>query len=202
MSEHYRSQHGEDEWIDRHWSELGLPDVGYFVEFGAADGERFSNTYWLEHAKGWSGLLIDADPRHVITCRPKSVFERCAIGPRASVEFGQCEEPQLSGTLRRPKDYKTEVRAINMIQVEQYPLSVLLDRHRVDSVDVISIDTEGTELDAWRTLDLSRWRPRVAIIELITWGLRNSSGKIIRRMEIDGYRLAERTYHNGIFTCV
>src|SRR5690606_9659270 len=32
---------------------------GFFVELGASDGIRQSNTYWLERERGWSGRLIE-----------------------------------------------------------------------------------------------------------------------------------------------
>jgi len=35
---------------------------GFFVECGALDGERSSNTLWLEQARGWTGLLVEMDP--------------------------------------------------------------------------------------------------------------------------------------------
>jgi hypothetical protein len=35
---------------------------GFFVECGALDGERSSNTIWLEDNLGWTGLLIEVDP--------------------------------------------------------------------------------------------------------------------------------------------
>lgn len=199
VSPHYVSQHHEDQWMDRGWEWLGLPDVGFFVEFGAADGVKFSNTYWLEHGKGWRGLLCEPDPRHVIRERPNCILERCAVGPAGEIVLGQTEDPFLSGALRKPEDFKTEVRAISRVTVPCIPLSDLLEKHRVEKVDVISIDTEGTELESWRTLDLSRWRPRLAIIELVTWGLPNRSQEIIDALYKDGYTLVEKTYHNGMF---
>ncbi|MCK4951730.1 MAG: hypothetical protein KAS48_07915, partial [Gammaproteobacteria bacterium] len=56
------SQHGEDGVIE---ALLGkISSVGnYIVEFGAYDGICMSNSrYWIKE-KGWSALLIEADPR-------------------------------------------------------------------------------------------------------------------------------------------
>ena len=39
-----------------------LQERGFFIEVGALDGERSSNTIWLEDKKHWSGLLIEMDP--------------------------------------------------------------------------------------------------------------------------------------------
>ena len=41
---------------------LGLQRGGFFVECGALDGETRSNTLFFERERGWSGLLIEADP--------------------------------------------------------------------------------------------------------------------------------------------
>lgn len=199
QSSHFVSQHQEDEWLARNWANLGLPEKGFFVEFGAADGVKFSNTYWLEKAKGWKGLLCEADPRHQIEDRPNSIIERVAIGPPGTIRLGQTRDPFLSGSLRVELEYESEVRALSYVDVPSAPLSSVLEKHGIRRVDLISIDTEGTELEAWRTLDLARWRPRVAIIELITWGLPNISAKIIAALKSDGYELVERTHHNGIF---
>lgn len=32
------------------------------MEAGALDGESMSNTLWLERERGWTGLLVEADP--------------------------------------------------------------------------------------------------------------------------------------------
>lgn len=199
LSPHYVAQHGEDQWMDRCWESLGLPEVGFFVEFGAADGVTFSNTYWLEREKKWFGLLCEPDPRHEIVSRSNCIIERCAVGPKGVVKLGQCKEPQLSGVKRKPLPYESEVRAICFFDVMSMPLSELLERHSIWRVDVLSIDVEGSEIEAWKSLDLDRWRPRLVIVELITWGLKNISREIIDTVCADGYDLVGRTHHNGIF---
>lgn len=187
----FTSQCGEDKWIAANWQRLGLPKAGFFVEFGAANGVASSNTYWLEKSKGWRGLLCEPDPRHEIKDRPNSIVERCAIGPTEVVSFGlDANDPCLSG-VKRSSDDRIELACI--------PLADLLSRHQIERVDLISIDTEGTELEAWRTLELARWRPRVAILEFVSWGISDRTAEIIPAMRDDGYKLVKQTRLNGIF---
>jgi hypothetical protein len=35
---------------------------GFFVEIGGFDGETLSNSLFLEKERGWSGLLVEANP--------------------------------------------------------------------------------------------------------------------------------------------
>lgn len=187
----YVAQNLEDQWIDLNWSSLGLPDVGFFIELGAADGITYSNTYWLEKEKGWRGLLIEPNPVFEINNRPGSIVERCFIGSPGIASLGMCEDPFLSGALR--------VKTPKRIDLTSVGLSELLDKHLVSKVDLVSIDTEGTELDVWNTIDLSRHKPRVAIVELVTYGLPDISADIISAIKHSGYDLIHQTTHNGIF---
>lgn len=186
----FTSQCGEDRWIAKNWKSLGLPERGCFVEFGAADGVASSNTYWLEKSRSWNGLLLEADPRHTLrdrNCR----FERVAVGPPGVVSFGlDPTDPCLSGVLRESSD---------RIDIACVPLSDILLRHDIEQVDLISIDTEGTELEAWKTLDLDRWRPTVAVIEFVSWGISDRTAEIMAAMKDDGYKLLHKTKYNGIF---
>ena len=38
---------------------LNKVQKNYFIEFGAGDGKKFSNTYILEKNFGWTGLLVE-----------------------------------------------------------------------------------------------------------------------------------------------
>ena len=50
---------------------------GFFVELGANDGIRQSNTLFLEKKKHWKGLLIEPFPERAKECeknRPNSLY--------------------------------------------------------------------------------------------------------------------------------
>ncbi|XP_071520539.1 uncharacterized protein [Panulirus ornatus] len=59
---------------------------GVFVEVGAQDGLWLSNTWWLEAARGWRGLLIEADPRN---------YQLLRASPRASSTLPFCVTTNL-----------------------------------------------------------------------------------------------------------
>src|SRR3954462_334867 len=68
-----------DRKLERH---LDL-DRGFFVEAGANDGVNFSNTYYLERARGWSGVLVEGIPDLSAACvrpRPGAHVVNCALG--------------------------------------------------------------------------------------------------------------------------
>jgi hypothetical protein len=54
---YHHSQHNEDYIIQNIFDRIGTSS-GYFVEFGAGDGQTISNTVLLRYA-GWKGLLIE-----------------------------------------------------------------------------------------------------------------------------------------------
>ncbi len=51
---------------------LSTQENGFFVECGALDGERSSNTIWLEKRRGWTGLLVEMDPSYYLQIRGKN----------------------------------------------------------------------------------------------------------------------------------
>ncbi len=174
---------------------------GFFVDFGAGDGETLSNSYWLEKSKGWRGLLCEPDPRHVITDRPRSIIERVAVGSPGKITLALTADPYLTSSLRTVDVIESESRltVCERIEVESVPLTALLEKHGIEQVDFISIDTEGTEVEAWRTLDLSRWRPRIVVAEYSTWHLCDDFAGIRAVWEADGYELVHTTAYNCIF---
>jgi hypothetical protein len=70
----FHAQWGEDRWLAEN---LRLPDTGVFVDVGAGDGRRGSNTLYLENL-GWSGLCIDADPRSLREITREQVVQATA----------------------------------------------------------------------------------------------------------------------------
>ena len=62
-----------------------LQDDGFFLEVGAHDGEHLSNTLWLEKQKGWSGLLVEADPEtyaQLVTKNRRAWLAHVCLSPK------------------------------------------------------------------------------------------------------------------------
>ena len=83
-------------------------------------------------------------------------------------------------------------------RVEVKTLESILSQHRIDKVDILSIDTEGTELEVWSSLN-HKIRPAIVIVEWETHGLPDQSGEIMDCFYGDNYRLRHTTAGNFIF---
>lgn len=157
MNDKY-AQHGEVEWLESNWARLGLPSRGVFVDVGAFDGLTHSNTAWLEKSKGWSGVVIEADPRSVDALRRNRgcAVANCAIGSGSAGMFALHNTREWAGFLRSncPSVWMPMVR-----------LDAVLVAHGIKHIDVLSIDTEGTEIDVLKTIDLALWRVAVILVE-------------------------------------
>ncbi len=184
MIAEYHSQHGEDKWIRENLN----PPPGLFVEVGAFDGIVASNTLHFEK-NGWIGFLAEADPELAAKCSANRASSTicCAVGTGILRLFHiNTHDRGLSG-LERPGD-----KAIIAPCVALQNIGVGLD------IDLLSIDTEGTELEVWSTIGIQR--PRIVIMEYSTLGLPPNDAAIIERMTIDGYKEVHRTACNIIFT--
>jgi FkbM family methyltransferase len=171
MMANYYSQHGEDFLLDRIFE--GQP-TGFFVEVGCIDGIRFSNTLSLEQ-RGWKGMCIEAHADYIGALRrnrPGSIVEHCAAGEadEDAVTFYANFRGSLSSL---DKEQEERFRGFGKYfggfteqKVAKSRLDTLLARHQVESIDVLSIDIEGYEVEAMRGLDISRYRPRVMVIEV------------------------------------
>ena len=74
-----------------------------------------------------------------------------------------------------------------MIEVETATLDDILAAHGVPGeIDYLSVDTEGSELEVLKGLDLGRYRPRLMTVEHNS--VRSRRREIIERLGHRGYR--------------
>jgi FkbM family methyltransferase len=182
------SEYGEDRWIVEN---LRLPAKGSFVDVGAGDGVSGSNTLFFERL-GWDGLLIEPDPRNHAALRAsrRAPFVDCAIGLEQGRVFHLHSCPVLSGFLR------TDGQPITVWTAS---LAQVLDEHQVKNIDLLSIDTEGTELEVWRSFSRVKYSPRIVIAEWMTLGIARDEAELKLAIEDDGYRLVHRSTSNLVF---
>ena len=172
----YFSQIGQDLVVDKIF--FGKMTGGTFVDIGAHDGISLSNTYFLESVRKWNGLCVEANPEVVPRLREnrRCIVEQVAVGPdHGTVNFTAVDGPEmLSGVSERlnrrhRRRIKDEIKRSGgrqeVIRVPVRPLQALLDEHNIVSVDFLSIDTEGSELDVLKGLDFEKTRVAVICIE-------------------------------------
>jgi len=203
----YYSQHGEDAWIVEN---LELPQLGFFVEVGAFDGVNLSNTKHFED-KGWLGLCIEADPRSwvpLLRNRKCQNFLGAIDVDRGSLPFDCVAEPSHSGFDRNGS---SPLGSGSVINVPTLPLGVVLDAYGISEIDLLSIDTEGTEINVFwsghfgghtgRYADASHGRPwpKIVIVEWETAGLPSNEQKLMEFFSRYPYSLVHRNEGNLIF---
>jgi FkbM family methyltransferase len=159
----------QDLWVA--W-ELGSPRDGYFVEFGAADGRKYSNTWYLETELGWRGVLAEPariwqpalarnrtcaiDRRCVWTETGRTLtFNQPAIAAHATID-AYSDSDSLADTRKDGLRYEVETVSLN---------DLLTHWDAPRRIDYLSIDTEGSELDILTAFDFDAWDVRLITVE-------------------------------------
>ena len=155
-----KSQLAQDLFVLSHFD---FKKSGYFVEFGATDGIKLSNTYLLEQDYGWHGIL--AEPARVwhdalLRNRPRSIVEQRCIWKDSNSILTFCESdyPELS-TLSSFHSFDSHHRGQGQeYQVGTISLNALLEIHGAPKfIDYLSIDTEGSEYEILKNLDFETY---------------------------------------------
>jgi FkbM family methyltransferase len=147
---------------------------GFFVDFGGTDGITINNTYLLETALQWQGIIAEPMPawhQALQTNRHCNIDRRCVWSSSGeTMEFlVPMDTPELS-TLRdfRDADEHSALRRKNVAVIEVETISLndlLLAHHCPRFFDYLSIDTEGSEYEILRSLDMDRWQPCLITVE-------------------------------------
>ena len=184
------SQRKENDLV---WDFFAHKTNGFFVEVGANDPILFSQTWMLEQ-KGWSGVLVEpleaccADLRR--TRNAKVVQVACAAPHQiGKAMFYVCGV--RSSLVPNAFDPKVRYDTTETVQVVTLT-DVLQQVAAPEVIDFLSIDTEGTEGDVLSGLDLTRFKPRLILVEYFIYSL-----SLHRQLKAMGYKLIRRTKDNN-----
>lgn len=161
---------------------LIAPAFGYAVEVGAADGLELSNTVDLED-QGWAVLCIEPNPIYwPALCRSRKLCMpyACSSTNAEFVEFtslgalrsdgemtytaGSGLNPDLDVVTKHSGgDARKSKREV--FRVPQRTLDWCLEVAGFPRVDVVSIDTEGHDLEVLKGFSIDRWKPQFVSVE-------------------------------------
>ena len=149
---------------------FGKKENGYFIELGGNDG-----------------ILIEPSFSAYSQCvknRPASIVLNCAC---VSNDYASSTiVGDFNGHLMSSVDGK-RLGSTSLVEIPVRTLSSILDEHsKVDQqIDLLSLDTEGYELNILKGLNLNKWRPKHMLIEVYT----KDFDELKKYLEEQGYTL-------------
>jgi len=147
----------------------GFKTGGTFIEVGAYDGIHMSNTYLLEASYGWNGALVEPNPRQTATFerRRACLFAKAAWSRSdESLTFRTTSEPALAHLASVGSTDGHDRDDGENVTVQTITLDDVIARIGAPvTVDYLSIDTEGAEMDVLAGLSLNRLNIRTISVE-------------------------------------
>ncbi|MGZ3280872.1 MAG: FkbM family methyltransferase [Phenylobacterium sp.] len=156
------------------WVTYELPGLrgGFFVEFGAADGVKSSNSCYLERQLGWKGIL--AEPARIWrerlhAARTCFIDDRCVWTTSGERLVFNEAEIALHSTIDAFSDSDAHAytrKTGERYEVETVSLNDLLAHWNAPQrIDYLSLDTEGSELAILQGFDFHRYDVRLISVE-------------------------------------
>jgi len=175
----YYSQDGQDEYINN--SFFKNKKNGFFLEIGANDGIKLSNSFFFEKVLFWKGICIEPLPTvfKKLQENRKSENINCCIGSEnIEKEFLMIEgySEMLSGIIdkydslhlnRIEQELEKHGGSSKTILVPSRNLNSILKERKITKIDYCSIDTEGGELEIVKSINFKQLKIFVFSIENI-----------------------------------
>ena len=138
---------------------------GFFIEIGASDGIENSNTYLLENCYGWKGICVEPIPyRFESLCknRPNSFCCDKAVCKESNQElaFYIANDGDGHSGIRDYLDCHKKGVDANKTEIIVTTISFndLLEKNNAPNfIDYLSLDTEGSELEILKSVDLQKY---------------------------------------------
>jgi FkbM family methyltransferase len=167
---------------------------GFFVEVGANDPKKDSQSWHLEQA-GWTGILVEPLPDLAAELRRQRTAQVFEVACSSPDRAGQVMRLHVAGPFSSfdPNLAVTGMRADRVIDVKVRTLNdVLSEGNAQVPIDLMSVDVEGHELEVLSGFDFARWKPRLVLLEDHVSSL-DKHHFMVRA----GYALMRRTGLNG-----
>lgn len=174
--------------------------IGSYVDVGSGLPCFGSNTY-LFYKRGWRGILVDPIPRNIALSkifRRGDVCLNMGVGEEDSIIDFFLIDPYEFSTFdsdlahRRLTEQFATLKKI--VQIPVRPLSEILASRIFPHPILLSVDTEGFEMQVLKGIDWMQFKPDIICIEEFQNPIQNATPVKLYLQDI-GYSL---TYYTGL----
>lgn len=162
---------------------LGNRENGFFIEAGANDGLRQSNTMFFEFYKNWYGILIEPVPALSRDCRqnrsPRNFYvEAALVGPDYEGEtIDLYYTPENNGLLTTVVNEKAPelMKRVGSEEVIRITASVITFNRLIEQarehkyipekIDLMVLDLEGQEFEVLKGIDFEKHNIEYLLVE-------------------------------------
>lgn len=165
------SQDGEDMILSSFYE--ATPEYeGFYVDIGALDPFRFSNTQFF-YENGWHGINIDASPNSMDKFnkfRVKDINLELGVANKSGeMTYYSFEEPAYNSFSEEISEQRIDsgLILIEKIKIKTNTINEILKKYlpKNQSIDFINIDVEGLELSILKQFDFKKYTPKYFLIE-------------------------------------
>lgn len=203
------SQYGEDLALHALLAEgkNEIPWFGFYVDVGAYDPERYSNTF-LFYRQGWQGINIEANPEVFSALqkhRPRDLNLHIGIKNQEGESRLYMFQQPACNTFSEEVARSYAEKGIKLLKTERVKttcLATVLDKNLPfgQSIDFLSVDVEGLDLEVLESNNWQKYRPKFVVVESHLLDFEKiMESPIYCFMKEKGYRLVTAIYITLIF---
>ena len=184
----FYSQAGQDQWV---LEKTNSKKNGYFLDIGAYDGVKYSNTLYFEKTLKWDGICIEPDLKNYqsLLKNRDCICENIAVNNfKGKVPFSSSE---MGSKINDSYDYFIECDTLE---------NILIKNNAPRFIDYLSIDVEGNEIAVIENFPFADWKFGTITIEHNLYSDGEYRKKEIQRiLNKNGYIIErENVTHNGL----
>ena len=197
LNKNFYSQFGEDKIL----KEIIKNDYrnGFYVDVGCYHPKKYSNTYLLHKKKNWRGINIDIEIDKIKVfklSRPKDLNICCPISDKKKFVKVINTQPYGVGS------YIKKIKKKNINSKSTKTLSEILKNSifKDKEIDLLNIDTEGSDFSVLRSINLKKFLPKIIIIESHEKEIKKIlKSKIYKYLLKNKYKLRSWSFYSLIF---
>lgn len=162
---------GQTPFVD---SRLNYMEGGFYVECGALNGEKGSNTLFFEKVRKWNGLLVEADPSNfemLKTKHRKAFIINACLNTQKYPSVMTFNKAFNRGRIVHGSEVEKWIQKQNIakdeVKIQCFPLTSILLALNQTTVDFFSLDVEGDELRVLQTIPYNKINIKMMTVEYV-----------------------------------